>query len=140
MKTIKLNATIQVPQNATEAQITEWVRYHLGCANGISDDSPLFDEDNLLAETIDIDFGNQQPLSTEVELIASATELDGEVNLSNPSDIATMSIIASARSLIQYSTEQYSIVIPDNVESLWTGTECGQWIPAMVYLPNESIK
>lgn len=54
MKTVNVNANIQVPVNASKAQIDEWIKFHLGRANGISGDNPLFDEDDLLAETITV--------------------------------------------------------------------------------------
>jgi predicted signal transduction protein with EAL and GGDEF domain len=79
------------------------------------------------------------PLNCDDELSSLASEFDGEVELTNPTDIASLKAINSARRLVQRSTEQFSIVIPDNVDSLWSGEGCGEWLPAMVYIPNKEI-
>lgn len=73
------------------------------------------------------------------DLISLAQEFDGQVLLSNPTDIATLHTINVARNLVQQSTENFTIIVPDNVESLWSGEGCGEWIPAIVYLPNKVL-
>lgn len=80
------------------------------------------------------------PINCDEELSSLASEFDGEVELSNPTDLASLKAINSARRLVQRSTEQFSIVIPDNVYSLWSGEGCGEWLPAMVYIPNKEIR
>lgn len=141
IKTIQLNATIYIPQEATPEQVKEWISYHLSCANGISADNPLFEEDSLFAETISIKHtlettGN---INSDTELEALAEEFDGEVSLSNPTDTAKLPAINAARKLVQQSTDDFTIVIPNNVQTLWSGEGCGEWLPAMVYIPNKAI-
>jgi hypothetical protein len=80
------------------------------------------------------------PINCDEELSSLASEFDGEVELSNPTDLASLKAINSARRLVQRSTDQFSIVIPDNVYSLWSGEGCGEWLPAMVYIPNKEIR
>ena len=79
------------------------------------------------------------PINSESELGALAAEFDGEVMLSNPTDIATMPAIAAARRLTQRSHSTHTIIVPDNVESIWSGDGAGEWLPALVYIPNMEI-
>lgn len=88
-------------------------------------------EDNVPFETM--------PINSESELSRLAEEFDGEVNLSNPTDLASLPVIQAARDLVQQSSDRYTIVVPDNVETLWSGEGCGEWLPAMVYIPNKEI-
>ncbi|WP_304634055.1 hypothetical protein [Pseudoalteromonas sp.] len=83
---------------------------------------------------------NHASINSDEELSSLASEFDGEVELSNPTDRASLKAINSARRLVQRSTDQFSIVIPDNVYSLWSGEGCGEWLPAMVYIPNKEIR
>ena len=83
---------------------------------------------------------SQAPINCDEELPSIASEFDGEVELSNPTDLASLKAINSARRLVQRSTSQFSIVIPDNVHSLWSGDGSGEWLPAMVYIPNKEIR
>lgn len=141
MTTIQLNATIQVPQEATPEQVKEWISYHLNCANGISANNPLFAEDNLFAETINIKHTSETTgnINSDADLEALAEEFDGEVSLSSSTDTATLPAINAARKLVQQSTDDFTIVIPDNAQTLWSGEGCGEWLPAMVYIPNKAI-
>lgn len=52
MKLVNINAQIQVPVDANEEQINEWIKFHLGCVKGMSDDNPLFAEDDFWAESV----------------------------------------------------------------------------------------
>jgi hypothetical protein len=71
------------------------------------------------------------------QLVELAKEFDGEVILSNPTDIAPMPVINKARDLIQQSNDEFTLVVPDNVQRLLSGSGCGDWLPALVYLPNK---
>lgn len=108
------------------------------CA-GIDVQSPAFLESvETAVDAISKNF-DESGIQSDAELAVLAQEFDGEVELSNPTQYATSHVINIGRSLVQQSNVNYSIVIPDNVQSLWSGEGCGEWLPAMVYLPNHSL-
>jgi hypothetical protein len=82
---------------------------------------------------------SEKPITNHESLNLLSQELDGEVTLSNPTDIATLHTIKVARDLVQQSREKFTIVIPDNVESIHAGEKCGEWLPALVFIPNKVI-
>ncbi|BEI26578.1 hypothetical protein [Vibrio fluvialis] len=79
-------------------------------------------------------------INTKNELISLQQEFDGHLSLNEATDIASKPAIEAARRLAQTSTETHSIVIPDNVESIWAGDGSGEWIPALVFVPNAEIQ
>jgi hypothetical protein len=54
--TIELHGKIVLPVAATQEEVSEWIRYHFGMINGLSGDNPLYDEDEMLAESINLSF------------------------------------------------------------------------------------
>ncbi|NGZ66565.1 hypothetical protein G6Z92_06140 [Vibrio aestuarianus subsp. cardii] len=79
-------------------------------------------------------------INTTNELISFQMEFDGQISLNEATDIASKPVIEAARRLAQTSTDTHSIVIPNNVETIWAGDGSGEWVPALVFVPNEEIQ
>ncbi|MGK2231281.1 MAG: hypothetical protein ACI92O_000439 [Colwellia sp.] len=106
---------------------------------GIDITTPTYSQSIKLAyQSITKQF-SEKPITNHESLNLLSQELDGEVTLSNPTDIATLHTIKVARDLVQQSREKFTIVIPDNVESIHAGEKCGEWLPALVFIPNKVI-
>lgn len=82
---------------------------------------------------------DQQILLSDEELISLATEFKDDITLCNATDTASPQAIAAARRLVQHSFNDHCIVIPDNVQTIWAGEGSGEWLPAMVFIPNCEI-
>ena len=78
-------------------------------------------------------------INNENDFRSLQEDFDGEVCLSNPTDIASLKVIEAARRLVESSTSDFTIVIPNNVDSIWAGDGSGEWIPAMIFIPNRVI-
>lgn len=79
-------------------------------------------------------------INTKNELISLQQEFDGHISLNESTDIATIPAIEAARRLAQTSTDTHTIVVPNNVETIWAGDGSGEWIPALVFVPNSEIQ
>lgn len=76
-------------------------------------------------------------INTKKELNGLAGEFEGEIEFKNPTAKADEKVIEAARRLAQLSCNTHTIVIPDGVDCMWAGDGSGDWIPAMVFIPNK---
>ncbi|MBD0788217.1 hypothetical protein HUO09_17820 [Vibrio sp. Y2-5] len=86
-----------------------------------------------------MDTVNLEPLMNERDLNSVAQEFSGCITLSEATTKAGDKVISAARRLAQFSTSSFCIVIPDETDSVWDGEGAGEWVPAMVYVPNNEI-
>lgn len=79
------------------------------------------------------------PLNTDDELVSLAQEFSGSIALADSTHKADSTLIEAARRLVQQSTSSYSIIIPNESESIESGEGTGEWLPALVFIPNNEI-
>ncbi|WP_390241886.1 hypothetical protein [Vibrio sp. R78045] len=80
------------------------------------------------------------PINTPLQLVGIQEEFtnclavtcDNTLRLSKP-------VTNAARKLVQHSTKDYSIVVPDTIECVQAGDGSGDWVPALVFVPNEAV-
>ncbi len=79
-------------------------------------------------------------LNSKKELTSLAVEFEGSISLADATySPARNCVINAARNLLQTSTSQYSVVIPDRAPSIECGHGSGEWVTALVFLDNASI-
>ena len=53
---LKIRLKVNVPENITEKELLEWVRFNIGLTGSLSNDNPLVDEDlNPVGGWVDTD-------------------------------------------------------------------------------------
>lgn len=82
---------------------------------------------------------SSKPINSKDELEALQIEFADVIDVSNSYGNSTSkAVINAARNVIQHSTEDYSIVVPDSVEQV--EVDGGSWIPVMVFIPDEAVR
>lgn len=74
------------------------------------------------------------------ELEKLASEFANTVSIDGATyDKARPEVLDAARRLVETSTETHTILIPDNAQSIEEGHGGGEWVAALVYIPNNQI-
>jgi hypothetical protein len=79
-------------------------------------------------------------INTNDELNNLAEEFSDSIKLVGGTERTSMNSIIAARRLVQKSTDSYSIVIPPASRSIWSGDGSGEWVAALVFVPNHEIE
>lgn len=83
--------------------------------------------------------GYSNSINNDPDLNALACEFNDEITLNSATRDAGTDVVDRLQQLVQRSTTQYSIVIPNKTQEIESGEGCGTWVGALVYIPNREL-
>ena len=92
----------------------------------------LLTEEAYRVKRLDESFSRAM-INSNDELAALAKENKGTLTVNVDCDPANQALIECARDLVQIPRLHHSVIVPDDVQSIYT--DAGHWLPALVFVP-----